>query len=550
MNEKLLTPLLLWEYYNPVKENFDLTYKTQTSADGIKIRECYYTVKTLADGKIRGYMAIAVPNGQGPFPAVISISDIDKDPDLTNAVNAAKMGIAGVIVDYSGRKGKKSGFTSYPKSLSYCNVAEEDDRIWRAGDNIKESAWFIWSQVLRRAISVLCNQTFIDKNKIALIGVGYATNLMWQVGTMDGRISAMVAVNGAGWNGYGKYMQSPGGDESSRWLVGIASQAYMPYVHCPVMVIAPTNSVVTNFEKLFENISYVSSKNKVNFIAVPNRRDQIDRVSFDNIGIWIKNCFEGKSFPSLPVLKVRKSEKSFMLEGKCDTSEFRVKNAEFYYAYGEENSSLRQWHKSSSFEKENGINLSSEIEFISKKDKVYAFFSIEYDNGIKISSKEIVIAPDSKADINENRRIRKIYAKNYNFNEFVAVEDRLVASDDSLITKKGYMDIEGISVTEGNLESCIFSDIRYRGVADSILQFDIFAEKGTEMTVKLYADENGEEVCYFASEKINSEKWEKLSFMPSDFKNSDMISLKEWKDVKKISFEKASEYIINNILWI
>ena len=551
MNEKLLTPLLLWDYYNPVKENFDLTFKKQYSIDGIKIRECYYTVKTLADGKIRGYMAMAIPEGEkGPFPAAVSIFDLDRDPDLNNAINAAKMGFVGVVIDYSGRKGKKSGFTSYPKSLSYCNVAENDQRIWRAGDNIKESAWFIWAQVLRRAISVLCKQTFIDKKRIALIGVGYATNLLWQVGTMDGRVSAMVAVNGAGCNGYGEHFLSVGGDESAKWLVGIASQAYMPYVHCPVMVIAPTNSVVTNFEKLFENVSYVSSKNKVNLIAVPNRRNQIDRKSFENIGIWLKNCFEGKSFPSLPVLNVRKNEKTFMLEAKCDVSELRVKNAEFYYAYGEENSSLRQWHRSSSFEKENGINLSSEIEFISKNDKVYTFFSVEYDNGIKVSSKELIITADSKADINENRRMRKIYAKNYNFDEFVAESNKLVASDDEVVLKKGYMDIEGISVVEGNLVSCIFSDIRYRGVNDSILQFDIYADTSVEVTVKLYADEEDGEICYSVTETVNSDKWEKLSFMPSDFKNSEMISLKDWKEVKRISFEKASDYIINNILWI
>lgn len=559
MNEKILTPLLLWEHYNPVKEKFDLTFKRQYVVDGIKIRECYFTVKTLADGKIRGYMAMAIPSDVGKtelsgekakFPAVITVEDIDDDPDLDKAIKTAKSGAVGVIVDYSGKRAKKTGFTSYPDSLKYCNVVENDSRIWRVDENIQEATWYVWAQVLRRALSVLCSQTFIDKDKIALIGKGYATTLAWQVGTMDGRISAMIAVNGAGWNGYGEKMKYAESDELSRWLVGIAAQAYIPFVHCPTLIIAPTNSVVTNFEKLFENISYISNKNKVDFICIPNQRGQIDKQSADNIEYWLKLWYGGLKYPKTPEIKFKNKDKGFVLEGKCDISELRVKSAEFYYAYGEKNSSLRQWHKSTCFEKESGEYVSEEIEYIDNTENVYAFMNIEYDKEILVSSRELIIPPNKDTDMNVVRRKRKIYAKNHNFDEFISCDLKSNTSGNRVELKIGDKDIEGISVSGGNLESCIFSDSRYRGIGDSILQFDVCAKTGTKITVSLFAEENGEEMEYTSTKTVSSDNWEKFSFSPADFKNKDLISLKEWNDVKKISFIDAKDYIINNILWI
>ena len=50
--------------------------------------------------------------------------------------------------------------------------------------------------------------------------------------------------------------------------------------------------------------------------------------------------------------------------------------------------------------------------------------------------------------------------------------------------------------------------------------------------------------------KIVGGEWQKIALSHSDFKTKDLVSLKDWNRVKKLSFVDINHALINNVIWI
>lgn len=60
MEYKLMTPMTLWQGYNPMTEPLDVVVNGVKNNEKYVSKEVSFTVETVADGKIRAYANIVV----------------------------------------------------------------------------------------------------------------------------------------------------------------------------------------------------------------------------------------------------------------------------------------------------------------------------------------------------------------------------------------------------------------------------------------------------------------------------------------------------------
>lgn len=89
--------------------------------------------------------------------------------------------------------------TSYPSDLSFARYPDCKARLDDIENTARNTPWFVWAKVARRAISLLQEQSIVSRDHIGVLGFGIGAQLSWMVTGTDKRVCAMCAVNGGGY---------------------------------------------------------------------------------------------------------------------------------------------------------------------------------------------------------------------------------------------------------------------------------------------------------------------------------------------------------------
>lgn len=557
MDYKIISPIMLWQDYNPTRQPLEVTILNMEVRGNLLIKEVVFTAETVADGKIRAYAKLILQRGEEKAPTFLYIpSALEPVEKGVFSEEIFKKGYNMVVIDFGGEAEGKTYFTTYPDSLAYCNCAKNKDNIFKP-TIAENSPWYTWMKVIRRAVTLVCEEQNVDREKIILLGITEGAQLAWSVAGIDGRIKAVIPV---GASGYVEYFNKPKyapdsvielTDTLECWLAGISTQAYARMVMCPVLYLTGTNSVFSDIDRVNDLFALVPSKYKYLHFS-PNTNQNISLAGFQSAMVWLEYFLNGRGKEVVsPKLD------TYVSEGKLYASVKSINNydkAEVYYATDEIYPAFRSWHLADGLMKVGDDECIVPISPYKETANLFVFATVTYANGISLSTQEIALNLKNLniTEFKSNLKTKSRFIYNSDMlTSTMSVETQYPIVDQSLMYMgKGASDIVGLGITKGKL--CIYNIEPPEDRTDGtwIIQMDIYSEVAKDIVINAYTDEKGIVQYHHTISLLGSQKWQRVNLTCADFKTDDMRQLKDWSHVKKMKIINANNVLFNKMLWL
>ena len=555
MISNLLTPRQLWSNYDPYKEPLRPSYLDITES------QSYYHFKTYINGDsydnepIRIYVQCYIPKKSTFNSNIILMTDVGLHvEDDKQQENLANLGFGVFSFDYSGFTNSSSKFTHYPKSINYANYEYSNKDIFHDSVSPQNTPIFIWCKVCRKVINLI-KQTRGDDSQIILTGYKLGADIAWQVAAIDKRVDAVAAFLNAGWQEFRNIPKLSNSallpdkdDVSESWLSASSTQAYIKFVNCPALILAASNSPITSLDRIVDSANLIKS-NGANIclnISAGQSNSMTKEAQILYLK-WIDSLSKNTALPKLPKITISIYEHSLMANLDVDKSQ-EIEKISVHYSYDELDSTLRSWS--------NRLvplaGLKTDIPVYKETKIIFAFASVKYKNGFELTSLPTFyeIPQDANIERTEIKKSRIIYQKSFGPNGWIVEQSSVYVDIVEPKIVQGPFGVYGITTQIGNLSTYTIGEYKFKCENQNLLQFDVCSSKSRELTVEITSGSNGVYNLFYSTITIPENVWTKCSLKVSDFKTKDLVPLKEWGNIKKLTFLNVDNALFNNIIWI
>lgn len=552
-NIKTLTPLQIWQDFNPMTESLELNIISREIVGEIEKIEYGFTAIKTVDGRVRIRVQVTKKVGLENAPVLLYIPDYYEAANKDTSDYVAQ-GFAVATYDYSGKLGGKRSYACYPPSLDYGNIIRSGERLNTAKFGAKETSLHLWVKVTRRVLTLLSSLNCLSKDKVAAIAWGDGANILWQAAGMDARIDTVVSMLNCGYSEYkglDKYgdntqMQSDD-EERTRWNAGCSIQAYAKFVTADVFCVIDSNDKKYSMDRLGDTMALLPEGATHTELINMGLQGQLYSSAHNAVVRYLTEKYINKTkLPNCPTLNFSVVEEKICVDIDCGNYD-QITAVELYYSYKETKNWARNWHMMSI-----GVDMQNKakttLRVFEPNCLLFCMVNIIYRNGMRISSKLHAIKPSDIGAIKPaiaSQRI--IFEKKMGIQNFVPRTKKKYVIDEMVSFAEGPLEITGVTSAEGDLINYNIGDVKCED-EETLLQIDLFSAKKKEVVIVL-TDGAGKE--YSATAQLTEhEEWNKCQLALIDFKDSALIPLKEWTDIKFMTFRDAKDVLINNIIWV
>ena len=547
-----MSPNKLWASYDAdavkLKPNF---IKYDTSSNGVVDFEVYLSCEGEDKSTTLTYCYGKIPKENYKNATLIYIRGYRSDLIENVFDSFLPKGYAVVCFDYIGKTDETSKYTIYPDSLKYANLAYSARHLDGFVKSPKDSCVFIWSKMCRNVITFV-KKLLGEDNKIYLRSSLEGGNILWQVAGMDRRVEGIIAANNAGWKesrGLFRFSESPDefsfSEEKIKWMSACAPQSYAKFVTCPVLFISGTNSALTSIDRVEKTFALTNNGGDNTACFCSNLTNTMNLTAKTSLAIWLDKVYYGEPRPKSPSASFDVVDGQLFVKMEYDDSQ-EVERLSVYYCYHEINSELRHWNK----EILSSANPTAQIPIRTEDTQIFAYASVLYKDGQFYSSLPIMHNLDND-DIERKplNRSHIVYERKNGPDTWVV--DNISGEYYMPELKAGAYDIVGVTAQKGNLATYKISDKKYEHSENSILQFDCYSENSRSLIVEMCVEiDLFNYESYQVEVLLSGEEWQKIALSHNDFKTKELIPLKDWKKVKKLSFLNIDGTLISNIIWV
>jgi len=568
---KILNPVEIYEEIDyPLKLNDSLISK-ERFGDCI-LEKVRYNGKPISGEYVRIYAEFLYKEGREHDPALLILNDMDKSIDRELMQYFLSLGYSVLMPDYRGRTKENAdddNYTVYLSALNFANYESAGRHIDKATPSVRETSWFEWAGVAKYSCDYL---KFRKVEKIGVIGIRAGGEIAWKI-LQDKDISCCITLNAAGWLAYRNFPrhgEKPAlTDERCRFIAGIDSQSYAPFVNCPVMILGSARDPDFEIDRAYDT-----------FARIKPGVDKAISYSFDyngyfgenakkNITLFLRKYLdEQEVFISDPaVLSIDRDRNGNLVASVEYDEESSVIESNVYFAENVAKPSFREWNKAI-MQRFDGGKHSFLIDVCDKAKSVSAVAYYISSNGFTTVSKVIEFQPPADCR-NFLRRNPVMYSsKNepkgfykLNFGKYT-LGNLFISEGTNFLpeVKTGALGIKGLSCSEG-IKTYLVGTAEYAPEQSSALAFDVFSEKNFVINISIIKIEEGKEVAYNASRSMKGkDSWQKAIFEPDAFyytkKNTDsikddMVTMNTFCGASVLVIRNAEEsFLVNNIIWI
>lgn len=555
----ILTPLSLWNDFDNLLDTEAKIISTKES--GVMTVD---SIELLGRDTGMGRVRIAASfawNSQSPARETVLIM-----PDSCDTIDEEVLeyfvskGYSALMVDYRGEWKDCSFYTSYPENIDYANTFKCGRRKDYVDDSADKTCWYEWVIVGLYARKYITERTGDDS--IAAIGFRDGGEIVWKLG-VAGKFSCIIPVCAAGWSAYrgiSKHIsKEPAMDEERyRFIAGIDSQAYAPYVKCPVLMLCSTNDKRFDYDRAYDTFSRINAE----FV----KESLISYSVHTNACIGLKSCenmllFLDKNLrkteiaiPKPAELSVETDEQQNLIAKAVLYNAEEVDECVMYLAEDCLESSLREWNVCPLKETPSDAERHFYLNIYEKSSTIFVLCHAKYKNGFTVWSKIIVRKLNGKFR-NMQKKNKVLYTNSYDRAGFsfantnkntvggLLIADRNVLP--RLVAKaKG---VYGLSSPCG-LTSFRANNPAYAPSAGNILSIDVFCDRGENVVISLKDWETDEE--YSASFSVLGGVWQKIVAECKVFKNSSGVPLDNFEKELVFTINSSSPFAINNFIWL
>lgn len=442
--------------------------------------------------------------------------------------------------------------TVYPPAYEYGFFAKGKEHLAKVCPTAKETSYYLYAAVIRRAISFL--SSVAGKTDVILAGIKSGVEIALQVAGTDKRLCGLVCIGAAGYREYvnvPKYASEEElviDDDMMSWLTGVSGTSYAKHVSVPVMIALGSNGTISDIDRV-SNLMSVMASDDVRLTVDAGLRDNIGPESLETVLQWMEGTFLGSTPPELPVVKIEvNSEGQLYALIKADNS-LKIASARIYFSMGDNNHTTRAWDFV-------GAEYAGKDEYLANikvtegEDTIFVYPEIEYVNGLSLDG--VVNFLDLKElKIKRVKRLNNPIVFQYpEENGFTELNDDAVILRSSLCEGVLPVGLKGLYCASGGMIT--YSVGKKKGFnADRILQIDTYsAAKKYNLTLVLAVRKDQHMTEYTLTRTVeSSDTFTSLHFTPSDFKDVLFRPLESWEGIKSLTVCE-SNIVIGKILFI
>ncbi len=554
----ILTPISLWKNFNDKLEVMPVSLGERVD-DGIKYEYLNFSGRSTGMGRVTIYGVLATKEVNPVRECVLIFCDSLDEIDEDLLAYFVKKGYNALCVDYGGERDGVERYTQYPDNIRYANELESDRHKDCVNENAYKTCWYEWVAVGIYARKFLAER--FETESIGLIGIHDGGEIVWKLAAVA-EFSCAVTVGACGWRAYRGYEKFLGkepefDDERYRFIAGIDSQAYAPYIKCPILMLCTTNDEKSDYDRAYDTFSRINPEfAKLSAITYSvNCGSLVDVRSTDDMFLFLdSNVKDRHVFMPKPVkVSIFVDENENLVAKAVSDNMGIIEKCGVYFAEDSIDFASRDWNAAplkrqiSSSDREYFLNI------YEKTSILFVLCYTVYSNGFTIWSKLTVKRIDGS--FRNSRSKSKILYTNKSGTECFSIADcskyavgKMFLTDDDVMPKLVTMDgLKGIYSKCGLMTNKI-NCLQYLPDKDSILKLDACSEADMTLEVSLKNKEDGN--IYSVKLYVLGGVWQSATLRAKVFKNRNGVSLNSFLNCEGLSIKGRGKFAINNLIWL
>lgn len=545
------------------------------ATEDVEAGMCFFDVSyaghRVEDGSVRIFARFGKPASGNKFPVVLLLPDAGAEPDDELLYYFIDKGYAVLVPDYSGETpgdAENTPRTVYPKSLGYANFSECGglDDLEGSAD---ETCWFEWIYVALYSIEYLRQRE--DVSGIGIVGIRTGGEIAWKA-MLSPHVKCGVTVNAAGWRAYrniGKFADNAEinmSDERHRYIAGIESQSYAPFVKCPVLMLCALRDETFDYDRAYDTYSRIGASDGCAIVYSADSGSCIGPNALTDMDLFLERNLKGREIYIPKPLNAffKKEDDGLTAEVEYDEGGILEETGIYYAEAGERTkSTFRDWQcvfKADGKEIKNG-RLSFGLDRYHYRGAAAGFLYAyaKYINGFKVVSR-IASKKFEKPDADAVKS-RVIYSgEGADCFGVAAFEDYsaggiFLECDAVPKVVKGYGGIQG-AYSVGGIMTYKISSPRYVPEENAMLEFDVYARSNAalKVAVDIAGENNRMERFGCILDVRGGGKWNRIILQANELKSETTgAPLKSFAGGQALLFDcedEENEYAVTNILWL
>lgn len=555
----IITPIQLWNNFDDSLSVTAITLK-QTFEDGVKFEHVSLLGRETEDGRVKIFGVFACDEANPSDETVIVFNDSTAGIDKSLLKLFVKNGYSAFMVDYRGEWDGAENFTLYPHDIDYANTARCGRFRDFVDDNAVKTSWYEWVAVGIYARKYVLERTGNDN--IGVVGLRDGGEIAWKLAVAKS-FKCVVTVCAAGWKAYhgvNKYgsEEISLNDERYRFIGGIDSQAYAPYVKCPMLILCSTNDKRFDYDRAYDTFSRINHEFiQSSVVSYSLQCDQtIGIKSCTDMFLFLdKNLKQHNIFIPKPVeVNVTVDENDNLVARAVFDNQGIIEDFGMYMAEDCHDSSLREWTKCPHKSKISEIEQEFYLNIYRKTITVFALCYAKYSSGFTVWSK-IAVKKISGKFRNMQEKCRVLYTGKEGVAGFTIADPSSRAiggmfftdslAEPELVEKEN--SIKGI-YSERGLTTYRFNSPRYAPENGNLLKIDVFCDETADMIFTIVDSESGE--IYKFTHNVLGGVWQSVILESKMFKTLAGVPLGDFVHNLKFSVNCEVGFAVNNIMWL
>lgn len=527
--------------------------------DGVKFEYIHFSGRDTGMGRVTIYGVLATKEINPVRECVLIMCDSLDEIDEQMLAYFVKKGYNALCVDYGGERVHVERYTQYPNNVSYANVEKcgrHKDFVDMTAD---QTCWYEWV-----AVGIYARKFLVEKfqtENIGLVGIRDGGEIAWKLAAVQ-KFSCAVTVSACGWHAYRGFEKFLGKEpefnhERYRFIAGIDSQAYSPYVKCPMLMLCTTNDKNFDYDRAYDTFSRINPEH-ISLSAITysiNCGSRIDVRSTNDMFMFLdSNVKDRHVFMPKPVkVEVFVDEDDNLVARAISDKMGIIEKCGVYFAEDTYDYSIRDWNYAPLKRTINAGESEYYLNIYEKTKTVFVLCYAVYSNGFTIWSKMAVKKVNGNFR-NGRSKSNIIYTNKFGTECFSLADcsryaiGKMFLTDDEMLPQIVTMQgLKGIYSKCGLLTNRI-SSLQYAPDKDSILKLDVCSEKDITLEVTVLNREDGN--VYAVKLYVLGGVWQSQTLRAKVFKNQNGVSLTSFTNCEKLSVLSKGKFAVNNLIWL
>jgi len=555
----------LWAGFDPRAEGLEIEIAKSWDEGPIHIDQLYFAGETWKGTQVRVFAYRGAPARGEKLPGILHLHGGGQTASLDWVRYWAGRGFVCVSHDFCGKIAGRPPESVTQWGDAPASMADPTGPRSSLYPTPRFNAWYHWTLVARRALTLLEQHPQIDPGRLGVFGISVGGTLTWIVAGTDRRVAAAVPIYGVGQNTYTFPWQSPDDLTDADTLLTralIEPEGYASEVRCPLLFMSASNDHHGRLDLGMRTLALTNRSPMLREVYTPRSIHHIEPAEAQDLPLWMDFHLKGvgPSWPESPKIAVQGGDAVPKITVSVDCPA-EVKSVTIHYGLN------NRWPTSRFYREVTPLEISSAdytgvAPILAVDDTIYTFANVAYRSGIHLSTRLIAVAAGDLHGVRPTLVRRALIDP--------MDDDRAwfwwLAGTDPLNPRELFRSWTGPQGERGfthastggfSFATAALGDPQFKSAQAHTLLVDLWAEAlpaSLEVSVATNFFEPGQ-VLYKTSPKLadGAKSWLPLSLLPSEFKDDQGTSLASWKDVNFLCFSGSVEgnrrTVFKNLRW-